>query len=69
MAYAKGVSGDIFVIQTPERAMSAEGLTWNGGYVWQNYEKPVVDAYTELDRITSADYMLTPSPNIAAPFH
>ena len=67
--YAKGVSGDIFVIQTPERAMSAEGLTWNGGYVWQNYEKPVVDAYTELGRITSADYMLTPSPNIAAPFH
>jgi filamentous hemagglutinin len=42
--YASGASGDIFVWQTPDKAINASGvLDWKGGYIWQNYERPIIE--------------------------
>jgi len=59
--YARGTSGDISIIQTPDRALSAKGFEWKGGYNWQNYEKPVIDAYRDTGRVGKIDYLLAPS--------
>jgi hypothetical protein len=37
--FASGAESDVFVYQTPDKAMSAGQLNWQGGYVWGNYFK------------------------------
>ncbi|ENM5774716.1 LysM peptidoglycan-binding domain-containing protein [Vibrio mimicus] len=59
--YARGTSGDISIIQTPERALSGTGFDWKGGYVWQNYEKPVIETYIDTGRVGKIDYQLAPN--------
>ena len=59
--YAKGVSGDITVVQTPDKALTDRGFEWHGGYVWQNYEKPVIDAHMDMGKVGKIDYQLIPS--------
>jgi len=59
--YARGTSGDVSIIQTPDRALSGKGFDWKGGYVWQNFEKPVIDFYIDAGRVGKIDYQLAPS--------
>jgi hypothetical protein len=59
--YARGTSGDITIVQTPDRALSGTGFDWKGGYVWQNYEKPVIDYYIDTGRVSKINYQLAPN--------
>lgn len=59
--YAKETSGTISILQTPDRALSGTGFDWEGGYVWKNYEKPVIDLYIDIGRVNKIDYELVPS--------
>jgi hypothetical protein len=57
--YATGATGDVYVWQAPDRAISSSGvLNWKGGYVWQNYEQPVVTQLQNMGTVGNINYRL-----------
>jgi filamentous hemagglutinin len=57
--YASGASGDIFVWQAPDRAFNSNGiLTWQGGYIWQNYELNTIRNLQNMGTVGNINYQL-----------
>jgi hypothetical protein len=56
--YASGAEGDVFVYQTPDKAMSTGQLNWQGGYVWGKYENPVLTQLQNQGIVGNINYQL-----------
>lgn len=70
--YAAGSQGEVFVWQSPDRALSANGtLDWRGGYVWQTAERPVIQQLQDNGIVTGIKYQLVEptGPNAPARWH
>jgi hypothetical protein len=60
--YASKATGDVYVWQAPDRAINSSGvLNWKGGYVWQNYEQPVVTSLQNMGTVDNINYQLPES--------
>lgn len=63
--YATGARGDVFVWQASDRAITTDGLlNWKGGYVWQNYESPVISQLQSMGTVGNINYRLV-EPTVA----